>query len=289
LFLDSPQECQMFFQDPATLVMENIIDFHHDLMFLLIWIVIFVLYSLWRIVKPFVGVELHQIRPDALRLSSQTMQYIASFEQKDPVSTIPVQPKRKQLSRFLHLDTFLHHWELEIIWTVTPAFILYTISTPSFVLLYNSEESFDSYLTLRVGGNQWFWSYEYSEMVPEVGHAFDPVAFDSYMIGDSDMPLGMVRLLEVDNRVVLPVKTHLRVLVTAFDVLHSWALPSLGVKVDACPGRLNQLNLFITRDGVFYGQCSEICGINHAFMPIAVQGVAPDIFVNWFADRSLNL
>ena len=109
------------------------------------------------------------------------------------------------------------------------------------------------------------------------------------MIATDDLNHGSFRLLEVDNRVVLPVNTHIRVLVTAADVLHSWAVPSFGIKVDACPGRLSQASLFIKREGVYYGQCSEICGVNHGFMPIVVKGVSVDTFVTWIAAKLDNL
>ena len=132
-------------------------------------------------------------------------------------------------------------------------------------------------------GHQWYWSYEYSDYTTVEGG--ESLNFDSYMIPDDDLTLGSFRLLEVDNRIVLPVNTHIRVLVTAADVLHSWAIPSLGVKVDACPGRLNQVSLFMKREGVFYGQCSEICGVNHGFMPIVVQGVSLEQYIEWIQNK----
>ena len=111
------------------------------------------------------------------------------------------------------------------------------------------------------------------------------IQFDSYMIPEDELELGQLRLLEVDNRVVLPVNTHIRVVITAADVLHSWAVPSLGVKCDAVPGRLNQVPLYIAREGVFYGQCSELCGVNHGFMPIVVEAVPLENYVDWVAER----
>ena len=128
----------------------------------------------------------------------------------------------------------------------------------------------ESDLTIKATGNQWYWSYEYSDYTSENGESIN---FDSYIIPEDDLESGQLRLLEVDNRVVLPVQTHIRVLITSADVLHSWAVPSFGVKVDACPGRLNQTSLFIKRAGTFYGQCREICGVNHGFMRIVVEGV----------------
>ncbi|YP_001874757.1 cytochrome c oxidase subunit 2 (mitochondrion) [Hemiselmis andersenii] len=171
-----------------------------------------------------------------------------------------------------------HGTTIEIVWTVTPSLILMVIAIPSFALLYSIDEVVDPSVTLKVIGHQWFWSYEYSDMANEFEQ---PNAFDSYMVAEDDLEPGQLRLLEVDNRVVLPVKTHIRVLVTSSDVLHSWAVPSLGVKMDACPGRLNQVSVFIKREGVFYGQCSELCGVNHAFMPIVVEGVPIEKYIRW--------
>jgi len=151
------------------------------------------------------------------------------------------------------------------------------IAIPSFALLYSLDEVINPSMTLKVIGHQWYWSYEYSDS----SNPKNILNFDSYMKSEEDLTLGNFRLLEVDNRIVLPIKIHIRLLVTAADVLHSWAVPSLGIKVDACPGRLNQVFLFLKREGVFYGQCSEICGINHGFMPIVVQGVKIDKFISY--------
>ena len=140
------------------------------------------------------------------------------------------------------------------------------------------DEMIDPALTLKVVGHQWYWSYEFSDYVTlDGGKNLD---FDSYMLALGDLTLGNLRLLEVDNRVVLPINTHIRIIVTAADVLHSWAIPSFGLKVDACPGRLNQTSLFIERERTYYGQCSEICGVNHGFMPIVVKAVDLDSYVS---------
>jgi len=178
---------------------------------------------------------------------------------------------------------FTHSSLLEIIWTIIPAVILLIISIPSFALLYSLDELIDPVLTLKIIGHQWYWSYEYSDYVTLEGG--DTLAFDSYMIASDDLLKGSFRLLEVDNRIVLPINSHIRLLITAADVLHSWAMPSFGIKVDACPGRLSQASLFIKREGVYYGQCSEICGVNHGFMPIVVKGVSVDQFTNWITAK----
>eukprot|EP01041_Mallomonas_annulata_P016532 gene16532-34450_t len=171
-------------------------------------------------------------------------------------------------------------------WTIIPALILLAVAVPSFALLYSIDELIDPAVTLKIVGHQWYWSYEYSDFVTLSGG--QNLNFDSYMISTSDLKLGRFRLLEVDNRVYLPVNTHIRLLVTAADVLHSWAIPSFGVKVDACPGRLTQASLYIKREGLFFGQCSEICGINHGFMPIVVKSVKKSVFERWIIRKIRN-
>nr|WOX01857.1 cytochrome c oxidase subunit II [Oncomelania hupensis]WOX01870.1 cytochrome c oxidase subunit II [Oncomelania hupensis]WOX01896.1 cytochrome c oxidase subunit II [Oncomelania hupensis]WOX01909.1 cytochrome c oxidase subunit II [Oncomelania hupensis]WOX01922.1 cytochrome c oxidase subunit II [Oncomelania hupensis] len=163
--------------------------------------------------------------------------------------------------------------EIETIWTIVPAIILIFLALPSLRLLYLLDEVNDCNLTVKSIGHQWYWSYEYSD--------FLNIEFDSYMIPTGDLESGDFRLLEVDHRVVLPTSTDIRILVTSADVIHSWAVPSLGVKADAIPGRLNQLSFFIKHPGVFYGQCSEICGANHSFMPIVVEAIPLESFMKW--------
>merc|ERR1712057_71483 len=181
-----------------------------------------------------------------------------------------------------------HGTRLEIIWTITPALILMAVAVPSFALLYSVDEIIDPEMTLKAVGHQWYWSYEYSDHINEDGEFIN---FDSYMIPTEDLGAnsakkgGHLRLLEVDNRVVLPVETHIRVVITSADVLHCWAVPSLGVKLDACPGRLNQTSFFANREGVFYGQCSEICGKDHGSMPIVVEAVKLDEYLEWVSNQ----
>jgi cytochrome c oxidase subunit 2 len=176
-----------------------------------------------------------------------------------------------------------HGATIEVVWTVTPSLILMVIAVPSFALIYSMDEVIDPAVTLKVQGFQWYWVYEYSDYADKSGNA---ISFESYMVTEDDLKEGQLRLLEVDNRVVLPTNTHLRVLVTAGDVLHCWAIPSFGVKMDACPGRLNQISMFIKRGGVYYGQCSEICGINHGFMPIVVEAVPVEKYVSWVSAQT---
>jgi cytochrome c oxidase subunit 2 len=173
---------------------------------------------------------------------------------------------------------FEAHTTLEIAWTLLPMFVVLLILYPSFALLYAMDELKDPSLTVKIIGHQWYWTYE----IPisfENTKLKRLVIFDSYMLAEEDLPFGGFRLLEVDNRLRLPVKTVIRLLITSSDVLHSWAVPSFGVKVDACPGRLNQASVYIERLGVFFGQCSEICGINHGFMPITVESLICDEFL----------
>jgi len=164
---------------------------------------------------------------------------------------------------------------IEIIWTSIPAFTLLFIAFPSLQLLYSMDEVIDPSLTIKAIGHQWYWSYEYSDVDDE------SIEFDSYMIPTSDLEEGDLRLLEVDNKIVVPVNTQVRVVITGADVIHCFAVPSLGVKADAIPGRLNQVSFLAKRPGTYYGQCSEICGSDHSFMPIVVEAVSQEKFINW--------
>lgn len=170
----------------------------------------------------------------------------------------------------------LHGQTIEVIWTVLPAIVLLFIAFPSLRILYLLDEVNSPSLSIKTIGHQWYWSYEYSD--------FKNIEFDSYIISSNDLNLDSFRLLDVDNRVILPTKNQIRILVTATDVLHSWTVPSLGVKIDANPGRLNQTNFFINRSGLFFGQCSEICGANHSFMPIVIEGVPTNNFIKWISN-----
>nr|YP_009529045.1 cytochrome c oxidase subunit II [Ephestia elutella]AXU98852.1 cytochrome c oxidase subunit II [Ephestia elutella] len=174
----------------------------------------------------------------------------------------------KYLNRFL-----LEGQMIELIWTILPAITLIFIALPSLRLLYLLDELNNPLITLKSIGHQWYWSYEYSD--------FNNIEFDSYMIPVNDMSSNNFRLLDVDNRIILPMNNQIRIMVTATDVIHSWTIPSLGVKIDANPGRLNQTSFFINRPGIFFGQCSEICGANHSFMPIVIESISIKNFINW--------
>nr|WAX04113.1 cytochrome c oxidase subunit 2 [Polysiphonia sp.] len=237
---DSAETWQLGFQDPATPVMEGIINLHHDLMFFICAISIFVTWMLIRTICLF----------DA---------------------------SQNKIS-----STLTHGILIEIFWTTTPALILLIIAIPSFSLLYAMDEIVSPTITIKALGHQWYWSYEYSDYMTK---AYEPINFDSYMITEEDLVEGQLRLLEVDNRMVIPIQTHVRIIVSAADVLHSWAIPSLGIKCDAIPGRLNQASIFIKREGLYYGQCSEICGVNHGFMPIVIEAINLKNYITWLASK----
>uniref|UniRef100_P29881 Cytochrome c oxidase subunit 2 n=1 Tax=Zootermopsis angusticollis TaxID=7503 RepID=COX2_ZOOAN len=167
---------------------------------------------------------------------------------------------------------------IELIWTIAPAVILVFITTPSLRLLYLMDEIHNPTMTIKTIGHQWYWSYEYSDFIK--------VEFDSYMTPYEEDNKKMFRLLETDNHVTLPMNSFIRIIVTAADVLHSWTIPSLGIKADATPGRLNQSSFMINRPGLLYGQCSEICGANHSFMPIVIESVSTKKFIEWIKNLS---
>nr|ACY73645.1 cytochrome c oxidase II [Lycaenopsis haraldus] len=172
----------------------------------------------------------------------------------------------KFINRFL-----LEGQMIELIWTILPAITLIFIALPSLRLLYLLDELNNPLITIKSIGHQWYWSYEYSD--------FKNIEFDSYMI--NDYTTNNFRLLDVDNRIIIPMNNNIRMLITATDVIHSWTVPAIGVKVDANPGRLNQTSFFINRPGIFFGQCSEICGANHSFMPIMIESISIKNFINW--------
>jgi cytochrome c oxidase subunit 2 len=242
---DSPIFWQTYLSEPASITMEGIILFNKHLLFLIISIILFVGWILIYTIFYF-------------------FEYTNTFETK-----------------------FVHSEDLEIVWTSIPALILLLLSTPSFTLLYAMDEIAEPELTLKILGHQWFWSYEVSDFnsCQKQEQSLKYVCYMLVMDGLPTTKLGYFRLLETNKRVILPINTHLRLLVSAADVLHSWTVPSFGLKVDACPGRLNQLSLFIKRIGVFFGQCSEICGVNHGFMPIFVVSLPTIQFHNYIMTK----
>jgi len=243
------------FQDPSTPFMEGISDLHNFIFFYLILILTFVVTLLVVIIYNF----------------------YMKFENPSSSEDIALR------SEALIGSKILHGTVLEIVWTLVPSVILIMIILPSFALMFSIDEVENFFITLKAIGHQWYWSYEYSLPFNFTNAYTDykNIKYDSYMKNEEELNLGDLRLLEVDNPIVLPVKLPIRLLITAADVLHSWTIPSFGVKVDAVPGRLNQAPLFIKREGVFYGQCSELCGVNHGFMPITVNATTLYKFVNW--------
>jgi len=241
-FCDCPEKNQIFVHDPATPMMEGMIYFHNLLMFIIVFVGVFVFYLLFYAMYTF----------------NEARGHVAA--------------------------RFSHNSPIEIAWTILPALILLFIAAPSFTLLYSLDELIDPQMTVKVIGHQWYWSYEISDFLnnPNVKN----LDFDSYMAPtDSLLNTSWVgcRLLVSRPELVLPTETHIRLLISSADVLHSWCVPSFGIKVDACPGRLSQASLFINRvvddrTAVFFGQCSEICGVNHGFMPITVFAVNPDVY-----------
>ena len=248
--IGAAKDWQIGFQKPSTGVMEGIVAFHDDLFVFLVLILGFVIYILGVCLNTF---SLSATKGISLRL--------------------------------------IHASVLEVIWTIIPALVLIIIAIPSFSLIYSIEEIIEPLYTIKIIGHQWYWSYElvdhkafmeilntedlnlskYEELKNSSG------SFDSYMMdvtadNDMDSKTGQswLRLLEVDNSLFIPTRIPSRLLISSADVLHSWAVPTLGVKVDACPGRLNQASLLIQYPGIYYGQCSEICGVNHGFMPISI-------------------
>ena len=169
-----------------------------------------------------------------------------------------------------------HNTIIEVLWTVIPIMILVIIAIPSFKLLYYVDITPPSQLTVKATGHQWYWSYEFSD---------SKVTFDSQMIDDDSLKPGQIRLLDVDNRLVLPINTYVRVLVASDDVIHAWVVPALGLQINAVPGRLNEIWVNIEREGVYYGQCTQLCGVNHGFMPIAVEAVSQDAFTKWLQSQ----
>nr|BBC27493.1 cytochrome c oxidase subunit II [Trachinus draco]BBU26037.1 cytochrome c oxidase subunit 2 [Parapercis sexfasciata] len=167
----------------------------------------------------------------------------------------------------------LDYQTIEFIWTVLPAVILLLLALPSLRILYLLDELVDTHMSIKAMGHQWYWSYEYTDILD--------LEFEAYMIPTNELTEGQYRLLETDNRVVAPIQATIRMIVSSDDVLHSWAVPTLGVKMDAVPGRLNQTTFTGLRPGVYYGQCSEICGANHSFMPIVMELYPLDAFHEW--------
>nr|WP_041951714.1 cytochrome c oxidase subunit II [Ahrensia kielensis] len=249
-YADQPTPWQYRFQEPATDIMREIIWFEE--------------YTLWFII------------PITLLVLALLIYVIVKFSAKaNPI------PSRTS-----------HHTMIEVVWTVAPVIILLFLAVPSFQLL---ERQFtppsEAELTIKATGYQWYWGYEY-----QIGETEeDAISFDALLLPEDGRPAGKEdlsvypRLLAVDNEVVVPVNTTVRILVTAGDVLHNWAMPSFGIKMDAVPGRLNETWFNVEKEGLYYGQCSELCGKDHAFMPIAVRAVSKADYEAWAGTAKASL
>jgi cytochrome c oxidase subunit 1 len=305
---DHTDSWKIGFQEPVTPIAYGIIKLHDHILFFLVVILFVVGYLLFSTYKKFYYGSLNSDIPESKAISSFSS-LINNYKES---LLFNVSHRSYNIN---------HGTTIEIIWTVLPAFILLFIAVPSFALLYAMDEIIDPVLTVKVIGHQWYWSYEYSDYTvvygprligyhgidefgawemllresglmkgdrPLLSYLYDAavipettIKFDSYMVHEAELSLGDLRLLKTDMPLFLPKNTHIRLLITSSDVLHSWAVPSFGVKVDAVPGRLNQTSLYLKNTGTFYGQCSELCGVNHAFMPIEVYVVNPIYFYNY--------
>ena len=246
LFCDHPEAYELNLQDQGSPIGISMADFHNTLMYYLIIIFTVVAYILLS--RVFTSQPLSVWRGTG-RGSISSIKY------------------------------FTHSTIIELIWTIIPAIILVLIAIPSFKLLYSLEadDLIKPLVTLKVIGYQWFWGYEISD-IENLN-----INFDSYVKSEDDLQEGEFRLLEVDNRVLLPIHTPIRLLITANDVIHSFAVPSLGIKTDAIPGRINHASIYILRPGVYYGQCSELCGASHHQMPIVIEGVTLKDYILWLS------
>lgn len=229
---DYPRPWQLYFQESATPVMEDLTTFHNLLLFIEGGIVLVVAALLIYVIVRF------------------------------RASRNPIPSKTA------------HNTLIEIIWTGIPVLILIVIAFPSFKLLYKMDVTPKADLTIKAIGNQWYWTYEYPD---------HDIRFDSNMLNEDQLKPGQFRLYEVDHRLVVPIQTNIRLITTATDVLHSWAVPAFGVKKDSIPGRLNETWFHVNKEGVYYGQCSELCGVKHGFMPIVVEAVPKEKFEAWVA------
>lgn len=275
---ESPRPWQWAFQTPSSTQMEGLYDLYLDVMMVLVGVGAFVTYlflaaiTSWffeKLISNFGGKS-----AAAKRSISEIMEESDAENYKVTTRTLrTILANRNQLQAILAKSSpvvyYSHHSTVEFLWTVFPCVLLLLIAIPSFTLVLAMDEDFRPWLWLKVIGNQWYWTYECSTYSTNL----KLVQYDSVMVPTADLKHKYLRLLVADTKVTIPYKRPTRFLVTSNDVIHSWAVPALGVKIDACPGRINSVTVIPTRLGIFYGQCSEICGVNHAFMPIVVQVV----------------
>ena len=276
---------KLWFQSGVTPIMEGIVDLHNHIFGYLVFVLCLVLW-----------------------IYGTTLYYFWWY---------PTYENVEFREKILESREILHSTGLETAWTIAPSGVLLSIGVPSFALLYAMDEVVNPQMTVKVIGHQWYWSYEYSienwlseklidsssfekgyplleekswnRMSGTEVEELKKVSFDSYMKNEDELEKGEPRLLATTEPVVVPINTHIRFLITASDVIHSFAVPSLGIKIDAIPGRLNQGMVYIKVPGIYRGQCSEICGVNHGFMPIEIKAVEGDQFLNWYKAKSLSL
>jgi len=260
-------ELKFTFQDPISPIMYGISALHDHILFFLALILFTVVFIFITTVKEFVYVNqnntflVHDEFDDLYYFPRAWFIEARVFAGRDAEAY----KNRKFYWQWAKLNSGTL---IEIVWTIIPSVILLLIAIPSFALLFAIDEITVSKVIVKVIGHQWYWSYEVTGMINNA--SFTTAAFDSYMLADSDLVKGDLRLLKTDNALILPKNMPILVLITSDDVLHSWAVPSFGVKVDAIPGRLSQISLLLKNSGIFNGQCSELCGVNHGFMPIEV-------------------
>ena len=312
------------FQDSGNYFMDNIIYFHDLVLCILFFISLlvswFLITTLLYFGNPVLTVRLYNIYNE---YSSIFLKYFdkfvfflhnlsLGFTKRYPGYGRFIFRKRyintRNVKAFLkfHKLTYRYYFysdvKLEFLWTLFPSIVLFFLAIPSFGLLFSVEKVSAPELTVKVVGHQWYWEYQYmdyinfKEIVKTEKNTFlylnkkeDEYIIESYMINDEDLETGQFRLLEVDKKLMLPINTSIRLLITSDDVLHSWAVPSLGIKVDACPGRINEVIIKIRDLGIYYGQCSELCGWYHGFMPIVIQSLEVNDYKVWALSSFLDI
>ena len=300
IFADIPYDNQLSFQDPATPVMEGIIYFHNELMGLLIFIFIFVSWMLLAVILGYGQYfKAGNTRLDLGKFFQYMFFTTGRFRDHflgDKLLNLYFIWAEENIRRTFYNKYRLakinasftakenQHVLLEIVWTIIPCLFILSIMLPSFALLYGIDELVIPIVTIKILGYQWYWNYQHVNYIEPFGENFR-TDYVSTMVPDEDLDFGQLRLLTVDVPLFMPVDVHVRLLVGSMDVIHSFAVPSFGVKNDAIPGRLNQVFVFIKRAGIFYGQCSELCGVRHAFMPIEVYGLNFEDYDNYFINK----
>jgi heme/copper-type cytochrome/quinol oxidase subunit 2 len=266
-FNNMPFVGQVTLQKPATFIMYKLVELHNNLFIAIVCIGLLVFFLLHWIILNYAHISGVLIETKWFKIGCPDI--ILPYVSEENIINRPV-------------SKFRHNTWLEFYWTLLPCIFLIVLGKPSLSLLMAMDESVESPLSIKIIGNQWYWIYEYGPSFKGNSTGFE---FESRMILEEDLSYKALRLLSVDKRMILPINVNIDLYISSYDVLHSWAVPAFGIKVDACPGRLNKTSLNIALDGVYYGQCSEICGTNHAFMPIVVKAVKFEEFASWVEAR----